>query len=170
MRSAVERVGQRLAAAGATVENFELGPEFAEVADLQETIMCGEGYFAFLNLFRAHPDNISESIHRRIVRVSNSKLVAAQDKAAALRPIFDRMADRYDAILTPSAPGEAPRGNLPADAIFNGLWTLLHAPCITLPGLIGPQGLPLGIQLVAPRHADGSLLTAAAGVAPFLGP
>src|SRR6516164_2138074 len=160
---------RRLAAAGATVENFELGPEFAEVADLQETIMCGEGYFAFLNLFRAHPDNVSESIHRRIVRVSNSKLVAAQDKAAALRPTFDRMAERYDAILTPSAPGEAPRGpNVPVDAIFNGLWTLLHAPCITLPGLFGPQGLPLGIQLVAPRHADGSLLTAAAGVAPFL--
>ena len=171
MRGAVEQVGRRLAAAGATVENFELGPEFAEVADLQETIMCGEGYFAFLNLFRAHPDNVSESIHRRIVRVSNSKLVAAQDKAAALRPTFDRMAERYDAILTPSAPGEAPRGpNVPVDAIFNGLWTLLHAPCITLPGLFGPQGLPLGIQLVAPRHADGSLLTAAAGVAPFLGP
>ena len=76
---------------------------------------------------------------------------------------------RYDAIVTPSAPGEAPSGhNVPGNAIFNGLWTLLHAPCITLPGLFGPQGLPLGIQLVARRHADGSLLAAAAAVEPLL--
>jgi Asp-tRNA(Asn)/Glu-tRNA(Gln) amidotransferase A subunit family amidase len=169
MQGAVKEAGQRIAAAGAAVEDFEFGPDFADIADLQETVMCGEGYFAFLNLFRAHRDDVSENIRRRIVRVSNSKLVAALDKAAALRPAFDRMASRYDAILTPSAPGEAPRGhNVPGDAVFNGLWTLLHAPCITLPGLVGPSGMPLGIQLVAPRHADGSLLAAAAAVAPPL--
>jgi len=170
MRNTLEKAGQRLAAAGATVENFDLGPEFADVADLQDIIMRGEGYFAFLNLFRVHPDDVSENIHQRIVRVSGRKLLSAVDRAATLRPTFDRMANSYNAILTPSAPGEAPLGhNVRGDATFNGLWTLLHAPCITLPGLVGPAGLPLGIQLVASRNADGSLLAVAAALAPLLG-
>lgn len=168
-QSTIKEAARRLDAAGAAVEEFELGAKFADANDLQETIMCGEAYFAFLNLFRIHPANVSDSIRQRVVPVPSEKLLAAADSAAALRPLFDRIASRYDAILTPSAPGEAPVGhNIPADAAFNGIWTLLHTPCITLPGLFGPAGLPVGIQLVAPRRADGSLLAVAAAVAPLL--
>ena len=132
--------------------------------------MCGEGYFAFLNLLRCHRDDLSESIRTRLSRIPISKLLATADEAASLRPQFDRLAERFDAILTPSAPGEAPVGaNVPADATFNGMWTLLHAPCITLPGLVGPEGLPVGVQLVAPRGNDAQLLGVAAAIAPLLG-
>ena len=31
-------------------------------------------------------------------------------------------------------------------------------PCLTLPSGEGPDGLPVGIQLVGPRHADTRLL------------
>lgn len=167
-RKAIEEAVARFTTAGATVEKFELGAEFAEANELQETIMSGEGYFAFLNLFRAHAADLAENIRNRILRVHDQKLLEATDRAAALRPLFDRMARSYDAILTPSAPGEAPRHGVAADPIFNGIWTMLHAPCITLPGLVGPAGLPVGIQLVAPRRADGSLLATAAALAPLL--
>jgi Asp-tRNA(Asn)/Glu-tRNA(Gln) amidotransferase A subunit family amidase len=168
-RGAIEEAARRLAAAGAAIEECELSPEFAEANELQELIMSGEAYFAFLNLFRAHGEELPDTIHKRIVRVPAETLLAANDKAATLRPRFDRIARGYDAILTPSAPGEAPVGyNIPAEPIFNGLWTLLHTPCITLPGLVGPAGMPVGIQLVAPRGADGLLLATAAAVAPLL--
>jgi Asp-tRNA(Asn)/Glu-tRNA(Gln) amidotransferase A subunit family amidase len=31
-------------------------------------------------------------------------------------------------------------------------------PCLTLPAGIGPDGLPVGIQLVGQRHTDAALL------------
>ena len=62
-------------------------------------------------------------------RIDDKHLCAALDAAAALRPAFDEIARRFDAVLTPSAPGEAPVGLASTgDSIFNGLWTRLHAP------------------------------------------
>jgi Asp-tRNA(Asn)/Glu-tRNA(Gln) amidotransferase A subunit family amidase len=55
--------------------------------------------------------------------------------------------------------GEAPEGlHHTGDPAFQALWTLLHTPTVTLPTAIGPHGLPVGIQLVGPRHEDARLL------------
>ena len=77
--------------------------------------------------------------------------------------------DKVDLLLTPSAPGEAPKGLASTgDPVFNSIWTLAGAPCVTLPAGTGPRGLPLGVQLVGPRHADDHLLSLAAWVAAHL--
>jgi Asp-tRNA(Asn)/Glu-tRNA(Gln) amidotransferase A subunit family amidase len=44
------------------------------------------------------------------------------------------------------------------DPSFQELWTLLHAPTITLPLHTGPNGLPVGVQLAEQRHRDDDLL------------
>ncbi len=165
MRSAMEDARRRLIRAGALVEEVELGPDFGAANSMQDTVMRGEGHFSFLHLLREHSSELSESIRSRMTRVSGDELIAAKDRAATLRPLFDRVAGQYDAIVTPSAPGEAPVGfSALGDASFNAIWTLLHVPCITLPGLRGPSDMPVGIQLVAPRHEDASLLGTAAVV------
>ena len=65
----------------------------------------------------------------------------------------------FDAILTLPAPGQAPRGLASTgSAVFNALWTQLYMPCLTLPAGHGPDGLPVGIQLVGCRHDDARLL------------
>jgi Asp-tRNA(Asn)/Glu-tRNA(Gln) amidotransferase A subunit family amidase len=65
----------------------------------------------------------------------------------------------YDLLLTPSARGEAPQGLASTgDSVFNRIWTMLGVPCITLPRGRGPQGLPLGIQLVSAIEQDTALL------------
>ena len=167
-RGALEEAAQRLAAAGAAVEDCEWRSEFAELNLLQEKIMSGEGFFAFLNLFRAHSAELPDSILNRMVRVPADELLTASNTADTLRPRFDKLARAYDAIMTLAAPGEAPVGlNVPAEPIFNSLWTLLRVPCIVLPGITGPAGMPVGLQLVAPRRADASLLAAATAVAPL---
>ena len=81
-------------------------------------------------------------------------------RASRLR-FADAMQD-CDALLTPSAPDEAPAGlRRTGDSLFNRNWTLLGAACVTVPAGRGPKGLPLGIQLVAPYDEDSRLLRCA---------
>src|SRR5437764_13505218 len=65
-------------------------------------------------------------------------------------------------ILTPSATGAAPRGNDSGAAAFNRLWSLLGTPCVNVPGLSDPDGLPLGLQVVGRFGRDRFALSAAA--------
>ena len=76
-----------------------------------------------------------------------------------------------DAILTPATPGPAPVGlDHTGSPVFCSLWTLCGTPCVSLPVLEGPDGLPMGVQLVGRRGDDGRLLrTARALVASMAG-
>jgi Asp-tRNA(Asn)/Glu-tRNA(Gln) amidotransferase A subunit family amidase len=88
--------------------------------------------------------------------------LSALDWREALGAGLDRIFARYDAILTPSATGEAPPGlEATGSAAFNFLWTLVGAPCITLPVGTGASGLPLGLQLVGRPWEDERLLRVA---------
>ena len=83
----------------------------------------------------------------------------------ALKQKIDKIISNYDAVLCPSAPGEAIKGHaFTGSAIFNGLWTMLGTPSITLPIRTGPQGLPLGIQLVSARNGDRKLFDVAQSI------
>jgi Asp-tRNA(Asn)/Glu-tRNA(Gln) amidotransferase A subunit family amidase len=70
--------------------------------------------------------------------------------------------DSYDAVLTPSALGEAPSGlAYTGDPACDILWTALHAPAITIPAGSGKSGLPLGLQIVAKAGNDATALAVA---------
>lgn len=77
------------------------------------------------------------------------------------KQLTDLVAD-VDAILTPSATGEAPLGlESTGNTAMNRLWTLLYAPCVTVPAGVGPAGMPLGVQLVGLPGSDARTLAAA---------
>jgi Asp-tRNA(Asn)/Glu-tRNA(Gln) amidotransferase A subunit family amidase len=102
-------------------------------------------------------------------RTDDLLLRKALDDAAMLRIAFDRMAEPFDAVLTPAATGVAPEGqHYAGDPIFNGLWTLLHVPCLSMPVMTGEKGLPIGLQLVGPRYTDMRIIAAARGIAKML--
>ncbi len=70
-------------------------------------------------------------------------------------------------IITPSAPGEAPKGiGSTGDPVFNRPWHLLGCPMMNLPVPAslghGESGLPLGVSLVG-RPGEDARLWAAAG-------
>ena len=46
-------------------------------------------------------------------------------------------------------------------ANFNWLWTLMGTPCVNVPGLSDPTGLPLGVQIVGRFGRDRAALEAA---------
>jgi amidase len=83
----------------------------------------------------------------------------AQAHGERCRLAVDALFEGYDLLLAPAAAGEAPEGlGFTGDPAFNRIWTLLHVPCVALPGGRGPHGLPLGVQLVGPRRRDEALL------------
>jgi amidase len=73
-------------------------------------------------------------------------------------------------LLAPCVRGEAPEGlHYTGDPGFQALWTLLHVPTLALPTAVGPNGLPVGIQLVGRRHDDEHLLASSKWIFATLG-
>ena len=82
--------------------------------------------------------------------------------AERCRLLLDEQLADIDVLVAPAVNGEAPIGlDYAGDPAFQSLWTLLHVPTITLPVAKGPNGLPVGVQLIAARHADRKLLAVA---------
>jgi Asp-tRNA(Asn)/Glu-tRNA(Gln) amidotransferase A subunit family amidase len=78
---------------------------------------------------------------------------------SAAKLAFPGVTEGLDAVLTPSAPGEAPEGLAwTGDPAFNLLWTTLWGPNVTIPAGTGPKGLPLGVQLVGRIGEDAAVL------------
>jgi Asp-tRNA(Asn)/Glu-tRNA(Gln) amidotransferase A subunit family amidase len=156
---------EKLAQAGATLVDLDLPDEFVGLRQAQLDVMMGEGKFALLNEYRAHPEVLDKGYINIIEgdwHVPAAKLRDALDLGARCRTVFDAIASEFDAVLTPSATDEAPifgQGN--GDPAFNQMWTLLHVPCVNLPVLAGPTGFPIGLTITGPRFADRGVLAAA---------
>ena len=119
--------------------------------------------------FTTMPSQLSPRLarpSRTRVRDALCRLYAAACAlVVARRREFAPIVAGYDALLTPAAAGEAPEGLTgPSDLLFQRFWTVLHVPAITLPGFVGPQHLPVGIQLIGAHLEDTRLLGAAAWV------
>lgn len=88
--------------------------------------------------------------------------IAARDAAIA---DLDALFGDCDLLITQAAPGEAPLGlGSTGQATFNICWTLLGTPSLSIPAGLGPNGLPIGLQLVARPDGDAMLLAAAAAI------
>lgn len=168
-QQALHAAGHRLAAAGATLVRLDLSAPFALLTDQHDSIMQDGGRGAFLPEYLAHPEALHPDFRRKVenqFNLTNAQMREVLDAAALRRIDFDREFDNLDALLTLSAPGEATPGiTSQGMATFNRIWTALHVPCISIPGMRGRNGLPIGMQLVQRRYEDARLLQVARAVA-----
>ncbi|MFC0388502.1 amidase [Muricoccus vinaceus] len=164
-REAVEDAARRLEAAGATLRDVSLPPDFAGLTEARVTINDHEIARALADEWTNHREGLSERLAATVEKgraIPRTAYAAAQGAAEFARARFPDAMAGCDALLTLGAAGEAPEGLASTgDSRFQGLWTLLHGPAIGLPTHRGPKGLPVGVQLVAPRHADRRLLAVA---------
>jgi Asp-tRNA(Asn)/Glu-tRNA(Gln) amidotransferase A subunit family amidase len=162
-RTVLEAAADRLASAGAVIHETELPPECAEADEIQRTLGSFEGLRNHMpELFR-HEALLSARLREEKI-ARGRKLTLGAFRSACRGAERARAAVRewvrgFDAILTLPAPGQAPRGLASTgSAVFNALWTQLYMPCLTLPAGHGPDGLPVGVQLIGCRHHDARLL------------
>lgn len=169
----IEETADRLARAGARVADFTMPDGAASMPGVLRKIAG----FEFARVMLYERTHFVEKLSRDLLdgRVADGEC-SYEDYRTAERVLFDyrhrlyAAMEGYDVLLTPSAPGEAPEGlNHTGESTFNSLWTAAHVPAITLPVGMGPNGLPLGVQLVGEHHEDHHLLEAAKAVYQHLG-
>ena len=158
-QKSLEDCAAKLAKAGAKVNDVTLSQEFAGIDDAHRWVSSFE--FARNRAWEIdhHYEMISEALRNHRLK---DGLACSFDKyrdarsflARARRRLHDVFKD-YDVLLAPSASGEAPIGlNATGNASHCLIWTSTHVPCMTLPLFRGPNGLPVGAQLIAKRNDD----------------
>lgn len=163
--AAIETACAALQAAGAHVRRCSL-PAWAGAAfDAHADIQGFEAWRCLRWEFEAHRQQLSPVLRDYLQGardIGPAAYEAAQSLATQARDDTPAWFAGLDAVLTPSAPDEAPPGYASTGpSTFNRLWTLLGLPCISVPGLLGDHGAPVGLQLIAPQGADARLLAVA---------
>ncbi len=105
-------------------------------------------------------------------KITAERIRECRDARSELAGRLDELASSagIDAWVCPSARGVAPIGYQDTgDATMTGLWSYAGFPAISLPVFDGPDGLPLGVQLVTTHGRDEELLGWAAHVETALG-
>jgi Asp-tRNA(Asn)/Glu-tRNA(Gln) amidotransferase A subunit family amidase len=160
-----EAFGELIAALGEQASEIELGASFDQAIDLHRTIMEVDMAHNLARDYDQGRDKLSTPLREIIERGRDRKAVDYTRAIAAIEPMNAAVADifdEFDAILTPAAAGEAPRGLASTgNPAFCTIWTYLGTPAVTLPLLRSEAGLPIGVQLVGRRGNDARLLRTA---------
>ena len=160
-REAFEALAKRLEDCVAAVD---LPDAYAAAWDDQRVIMYTDMAHNLGELVSRGGEASSQQLRDLVAEGSRTnalRYLAALDNGPIYTTGLNEIFKRFDAILTPSAPGVAPKGMATGNPVFNTLWSLTGLPAVTLPLLTGEAGMPLGVQLVGPAGDDARLLRTA---------
>lgn len=113
--------------------------------------------------------------------LSLKEYIALRGRRLAYAASVNEFLSGYDLLVTPAAsvvafdPSTARPPHWPAHehdwltwAGFTYPFNLSHSPAITIPAGLSATGLPVGLQIAAPRLRDGFLLRASASIEALL--
>lgn len=159
--AALDKAAARFAAAGAQVTEIDPPDILRDAYDAQTTFVFYEMAHGVSDEWFRHRDELSGEFSAFVAggfKTSFSEYLQAEAVARSARRWMERAFETADLWMTLSAPGEAPKGANTGDIAFNRLWSFLHLPALTLPVGVGPNGLPLGVQLIGRYRADADLI------------
>ena len=140
------------------VDEVELPEGFKGIPEWHKIIMESDMANSFSKEYKSYKNKLSDKIVEAIERgmkYTSLEYNDALSKIDAANTYFKQFFNDYDAILTPSAAGEAPSGlESTGNPIFCTIWTYCGMPSISLPLLQGKNGLPIGVQLVSSLFDD----------------
>ena len=159
MQQAIEGLARDL---GDDVREADLPPVFDAALECHGMVMngaVGQSLGPYYDRDRAGLDPITADRVERGRPVTAREYLDALYQAEEMQDALAGFFDGVDAILTPAAPGQAPRElTRTGDASFNGYWTLMGAPAASVPLLKGADGMPIGVQVICPWGQDAKLL------------
>lgn len=160
--AAIEQAIGALSRAGALISDVRLPEEFAELTEKHTEIMQFEMAQALSYERIVHGAAINPRLSaflQKGLELPTRQFDHARRIGRACRMKLAGIFADYDVMIAPSAVGEAPRKELgTGDPVFCQMWTLLHVPCIHLPFASGPNGLPVGMQVIGGLEKDAELL------------
>ncbi|HUC69531.1 MAG TPA: amidase [Stellaceae bacterium] len=163
--AALDRVRAVLLDAGARVDDIPVPDEHHGLVDAQNTIMSYEMTRALADERIRHGAEISPRLAQLFdqgMAIGADKYDAALAETAVARRALADFFGECAAVLVAAAPGEAPVGHeYTGNPVFNRMWTLLGTPAVTIPAGKGPNGLPVGVQLVGRIGDDARLMSCA---------
>jgi Asp-tRNA(Asn)/Glu-tRNA(Gln) amidotransferase A subunit family amidase len=161
MRDAFENLAR---ANSDTVDEISMPANFDDTGGLQRAVQFHDIAKNYGPIVDEHAAVMSAKLQEVVAEgrtVTEAEYATARARREPLTQSLDHIFAEYDAILTPAAQGVAPQGlSATGSPMFNFIWTYLGLPAISIP-LLTVGGLPLGVQLVAPRGADARLLAVA---------
>ncbi|MEP3197388.1 MAG: amidase [Lentilitoribacter sp.] len=151
--------------AGFKVSTLIEPEELKRAHGLHTTIQCFEAAQALGSEYNLYAELMSEGLKDAIhqgMQIEPDEYDNARRSAKIARRKTHSLYDEIDIILTPSAPGAAPKGFATTGiATFNKLWTLMGSPCVNIPAFRDADNLPLGIQVVGKFGQDKKTLSIA---------
>ncbi len=163
--AALDRMAAIAQAAGAEVIEYDMPPSIGDLNAAAMTILTTEARQAFTPELLTRPELVSARLRQLLGAEAPDRRAydLAQRTATRAREAIGHLFAPDSVILTFSSAGEAPPGLASTGSpVFNHPWSLLHLPCLNLPGMTGPNGLPVGVQLVGAFRDDARLLQAGA--------
>jgi len=161
---AMARATTVLQAAGARVVSCTLPPWAADAFVAHDTVQGWEAARALALEVDTSLERLSPLLRDYLLasaRITDEAYAAAQGVSRQARFECREWLAGVDVLLTPSAPDEPPMGHASTGAsTFNRAWTLLGTPCLNVPGAVGVNNRPMGLQLIAPPGNDSDCLAA----------
>jgi Asp-tRNA(Asn)/Glu-tRNA(Gln) amidotransferase A subunit family amidase len=152
---------------GTQVEIIPAPKSFAQVIERHKVIHEYEIARSLKTEIENHWDDISDTTKPKLesgLAITQAQYHEALSMVSGAENYFDVFFNDYDAVLTASAPGEAPligSSEGTGNPIFSVIWTFSGLPCLSLPVLTGETGLPMGLQLVGSTEGDDKLFRTA---------
>ena len=152
-----------LDALGGQVERLDACEPFTGLVHSHNTIHYYEIARNLVKIRENHNDTLSPQVSKLLAHGATISDQAYQEAIELRNEAISYVGsffNDFDAIITPSAPGEAPlfsAGNT-GNPIFSTVWTLCELPCLNMPVLMSENDMPIGVQLVGGREEDDRLL------------
>ena len=160
-----EAFAELVDALGDCCQEQSLPAQFDDAVKLQNTVMNVDLAGSLARYYELGAEKLSPTLKGMIEDGRETRAVDYMG-ARAWQKIFntslDEMFEECDVIITPATTGEAPHGlDATGNPAFCSLWSFCGTPAITVPLLVGEKGLPIGVQLIAPKNEDARLLRTA---------
>ncbi|NPC58225.1 amidase [Caenimonas soli] len=163
---------QSLSRAGVKLRELRLPGMFDEIGEAQDVIMAYDLAREYAELRRYHADKCDPELIAYLdlgATYTDKDYARALDLADACRRAFPDELRGVDVLAMPACLGEAPPASSTGSSAFIRIWSLLHNPSISLPVARGPNGLPVGLQLVGFVKEDPRFLSLACSVERIVG-